>query len=96
MKVVFTEEADSDLLQITDYLIARNPGAARDLVNLFNEKLATLGHFPFIGRERSSLGVDLRSIVVDNYIVFYRPEAERILIVRILHGRRDIDAEFEH
>jgi plasmid stabilization system protein ParE len=50
---------------------------------------------PFIGRERSIFARGLRSIVVENYVIFYRAERERILIVRVLDGRRDIAAEFE-
>ncbi|HEY6701211.1 MAG TPA: hypothetical protein VI137_10450 [Pseudolabrys sp.] len=37
----------------------------------------------------------LRSVVAENYVIFYRAERERILIVRVVDGRRDIEAEFE-
>jgi plasmid stabilization system protein ParE len=33
--------------------------------------------------------------VVENHVIFYQVEQRRILIVRVLDGRRDIDAEFE-
>ena len=39
MKVVFSEEADSDLLQILTYIAARNRVAAVALANLFNTKI---------------------------------------------------------
>jgi toxin ParE1/3/4 len=54
-----------------------------------------LSHFPFIGRERSSLARGLRSIVANIHVIFYTVERERIVIVRVLDGRRDIDAEFQ-
>ena len=95
MKVVFSEEADSDLFQILTYIAARNRVAAIDLANLFNTKIESLAHFPFIGRERSYFARGLRSAVVEIYVIFYRVERERILIVRMLDGRRDIEAEFE-
>ena len=95
MKVVFSEEADSDLLQILTYIAARNRVAAVALANLFNTKIESLAHFPFIGRERSHFARGLRSAVVENYVIFYRVERERIVIVRVLDGRRDIEAEFE-
>jgi toxin ParE1/3/4 len=95
MKIIFSEEADSDLLHIHTYLAARNRAAALTLVNLFNTKIENLAHFPFIGRERPIFARGLRSIVTENYVIFYRVERERILIVRILDGRRDIDAEFQ-
>jgi toxin ParE1/3/4 len=95
MKIVFTEQADSDLLHIHTYLAGRNRPAAIALAKVFNTKLENLARFPFIGRERSIFARGLRSIVAENYVIFYRVERERILIVRILDGRRDIEAEFE-
>jgi toxin ParE1/3/4 len=54
-----------------------------------------LTRFPFIGRDRSTLAQGLRSIVTGAYVIFYTVEPDRIIIVRILDGRRDIDAEFQ-
>ena len=96
MKIIFSEEADLDLLQIHTYLGSRNRTAAWSLANTFNEKFKSLAQFPFIGRERSSFADGLRSVVAENYVVFYRVERDQILIVRVLDGRRDIDAEFQH
>ncbi len=95
MKIVFSDEADSDLLHILTYLAERNLSSAASLAELFNSKIESLAHFPFIGRDRSVLAPELRSIVADNYVVFYRAERERVLVVRVLDGRRDIEAEFE-
>ena len=41
-----------------------------------------------------SLGTDIRSVVVGSYVIFYTVGPGAITIVRVLHGRRDIDAEF--
>jgi toxin ParE1/3/4 len=95
MKIVFSEEADSDLLHILTYLAERNRAAAVALASHFNARVESLVHFPFIGRDRSVLARGLRSVVVENHVLFYRVEQQHILIVRVLDGRRDIDAEFE-
>ena len=95
MKIIFSEQADSDLLRILTYLAERNRPAAVSLANLFNTKIESLAHFPFIGRDRSIFGRGLRSILAENHVIFYRVERESILIVRVLDGRRDIEAEFE-
>ena len=95
MKIVFSEDADKDLLNILDYLSDRNRSAAFALAELFNTKIENLAHFPFIGRDRSIFAARMGSIVAENYVVFYRLEGDHILIVRVLDGRRDIDAEFE-
>jgi toxin ParE1/3/4 len=95
MKIIVSAEADSDLLHILNYLAARDQAAAVALAGLFNTKFENLVRFPFIGRERSILARGLRSVVAENYVIFYRAERERILIVRVVDGRRDIEAEFE-
>jgi toxin ParE1/3/4 len=94
MKIVFSDEADADLLHILTYLAERNRLAALALAKVFNARIENLVRFPFIGRDRSAFSQDLRSIVVENYVVFYRIQKERVLIVRVLDGRRDIEAEF--
>jgi toxin ParE1/3/4 len=95
MKIIFSEEADSDLLQIHSYLAARNRAAAVSLAKIFKAKFENLAHFPFIGRDRSSLSHGVRSVVAENYVIFYHVERDRIMIVRVLDGRRDIDVEFQ-
>jgi toxin ParE1/3/4 len=76
------------------YIFERNPDAAVALAHEFEQKFVNLSRFPSIGRDRSNLIKGLRSIVLGNYVVFYRIEADRVTIMRILDGRRDIDAEF--
>jgi len=49
---------------------------------------------PFSGRDRGDLVPGIRSIVSNLYIVFYRVRNATIEIVRVLHGRRNIEAVF--
>ena len=37
----------------------------------------------------------IRSVAVGMYVIFYLVEKDRIVIARVLDGRRDIDAEFQ-
>ena len=95
MKVFVSGKARRDLLEIYAYVAARNPSAAQNLMKDVDGKFANLSQFPFIGRERSSLFPGLRSLIVGSYLIFYVVEGERIVVYRVLHGRRDIDAEFQ-
>lgn len=95
MKVFISDKAKSDLLQFYQYLAERNPSAARSALETVNTKFANLARFPFIGRERSTLGAGIRSLVAGTLVIFYLLESERIVIVRVLDGRRDIDEEFK-
>ena len=95
MKIVWSNKAEADLLKIYGYLAERNPRAADTLVREVDGKFENLSRFPFIGRERSRLAPGLRSIVVGTHLVFYLVERERIVIVRMIDGRMDIDEEFK-
>jgi toxin ParE1/3/4 len=95
MKIFVSDQADADLLQIDRYLTQRNPAAADALIRDIDRKLENLTRFPFIGRDRSTLAQGLRSIVTGAYVIFYAVEPNRIIVVRVLDGRRDIDAEFQ-
>jgi toxin ParE1/3/4 len=94
MRIVRSEKAKQDLLQIWSYLFEHSPRAADGLVETVDVKLKTLAHLPFIGRDRSSLAPGLRSLVVHPYVLFYTVENDAITLVRVIDGRRDIDAEF--
>ena len=95
MKLFVSEQADSDLLQIHNYLVERNPAAAFALAARFRRAFESLNHFPFIGTDRSFLINGSRSIVVDKYVVFYLVREQRITVFRVLDGRRDIEAELD-
>ncbi len=96
MKIVFTDEADADLLHIIGYIAERHRAAARDLIMTFNARLQTLSEYPLIGRDRCSLLPGLRSVVAHSYVIFYRVEKDAVVISRILDGRRDVDEGFFH
>ncbi|HEV3186032.1 MAG TPA: type II toxin-antitoxin system RelE/ParE family toxin [Xanthobacteraceae bacterium] len=50
--------------------------------------------WPLSGRSREELASGLRSMVVRPHVVFYRVIGRQIEIVRVLDGRRDLDAIF--
>jgi toxin ParE1/3/4 len=95
MEIVLSEQAETDLLQIYRYVAERNVASAESIVDRIDRQFENLRHFPFIGRARSSLGEEIRSLVSDSYVIFYEVTDTRIVIVRVLDGRRDIDAEFQ-
>jgi toxin ParE1/3/4 len=70
MKVLASDKAGKDLLQIYSYIAERNPTAAEALVRRIDEKFDHISYLPFIGRERSSLAPGLRSVVVGNHVIF--------------------------
>jgi toxin ParE1/3/4 len=48
-----------------------------------------------MGRSREELRPGLRSHVVEQHVIFYRLIGGDVVIVRVLHGRRDIPTSFQ-
>jgi toxin ParE1/3/4 len=94
MKVFISDKARRDLLRIYAFIEARNPRAAEAILRRIDEKFEQLSGLPFIGRERSSLGPGLRSVVVGTHLIFYAVGGDSITIVRVIDRRMDIDEEF--
>lgn len=91
LAVVWTEEAVAHLEAILEYVEAFNPGAARRLGERLIEAGDSLAEFPERGRDA---GDGRREIVtVWPYILRYRVEAERVVILRVRHGARDEESE---
>jgi toxin ParE1/3/4 len=54
-----------------------------------------LADYPGLGPEHPDYGPDARSFLIRQHIVIYRATETELRIARILHVRRDIDAEME-
>lgn len=70
--------------------------AASNLLFKIEEQAAFLAEFPHIGTARPELGRHLRSFVVGNYLIFYRPIDGGIRWVRVLNATRDLNQFFRH
>ena len=93
MRVVVSLRARSDILSIHSYLAERSLVAADRMLLRFSERFDELCEFPFLGPDRSELGVSLRGLLMDGYIAFYMVEPDQIVIVRVLDGRMGIERE---
>jgi toxin ParE1/3/4 len=90
-----TDEARQDLDEVWFYIAEDNPPAADRLLDTLYEKFLLLAGQPLLGRARPELGVNLRSLPVGNYVIFYRPIDDGIEVALVLHGTRDIEGVFE-
>jgi toxin ParE1/3/4 len=54
---------------------------------------AQLAQFPGLGKPRPGFGPEARAYPVEQHLVIYQPSDAEVLILRILHVRRDLDAE---
>ena len=82
-RLTITAHARADLQEIHSHIAKDNPGARQ------------LAETPGMGRSR---GEDLRpglfSFPVGQYVLFYREQPDGIVLVRVIHGSRDLPALF--
>jgi toxin ParE1/3/4 len=90
--------AEADLDDIWLY-VAKESGsmnAATRLIDSITDRFLFLASFPSAGRARDlDFGVGCRSFPVGEYIIIYCVEDQDIFILRVVHGRRDLEAIFE-
>ncbi len=86
-------QAEIDVSSIWTFIAADSLKAADALLGRIEAAFDMLAETPLAGRARSDLAPKLRSFPVGNYIIFYVPVSEGIEVVRVMHGRQDIDAD---
>jgi toxin ParE1/3/4 len=89
-RCLVTPRADHDLDSIWSSIKVNNPRAADAMIDRLTDAFDMLLTMPQAGRLRHEFRENLRSLVVDNYVIFYGMVPEGIDIVRVVHGRRDI------
>ncbi len=90
MIVVISDEAESDLEEIGDHIARDNPIRAVSFVRSLREKCLQLHDmskaFPLVpGYEQH----EVRRSVYRDYLIFYRIDLDRLVVLHILHGAMD-------
>jgi toxin ParE1/3/4 len=95
-RVQRTQTAERSLDEIFDYVGRKNrtPAAAARLLRRIAGKCELYATQPLMGEARQDLGPEVRCFPVDNFIVFYQPLEDGILVLVVLHGARDIPRFF--
>lgn len=86
-KIVWTDEAVEHLEAIVTYVSVYNPTAAERLGRRLIELADSLAEFPDRGRDAGDGRREMATVWP--YILRYRVERERVIILRIRHGARD-------
>lgn len=90
MKVQLAAEAERDLEAITDHIATDNPARALGFILELRDKCLGLADypkaFPVVAR---CAHLDVRRRVHGQYLIFYRVEAGRVVVLHILHGASD-------
>jgi addiction module RelE/StbE family toxin len=90
-EVDWAVDARADLAVIQDYVEAHSPEASRRLVDRFLLAIRRLESFPHLGRIVPEFENDgIRELIVASYRVVYYVQQQRVTIVAIVHGARDL------
>jgi toxin ParE1/3/4 len=91
----FSPKAARDLNDISGYIAADNPEAAERVRRTILNTADLLAQHPEIGRrirKAPARHLQIRWFVVPkfrNYLIFYQPFKESIVVVRVLHAAQD-------
>ena len=94
--VRITPQADNDLLQIWEYIAQDSIEQADKFIDEINVAFKRLAKMPLSARLRPELGDNIRSRPYGNYVIFYEPLSNGILVLDVLWGGRDIEAIFKN
>jgi toxin ParE1/3/4 len=90
MNVAFTAEAAADLESIGDHIARENPARALSFLQEIRAACMALGTtpfaFPLVPRYEHQ---GIRRRVLGNYLIFFRIEADQLVVIHILHGAMD-------
>lgn len=93
--LIWSPDALADLAEIWDYYAnTAGPQIANRMVREIEKSCRLLQQHPLAGRARDDVRTGLRSIVANPYVLFYRIAGDVPEVVRVLHGRRDLDEIF--
>jgi plasmid stabilization system protein ParE len=91
MKLIWTDPSIEDLRAVRDYIARDSDYYAADLVEQVVLSVERLLRFPKLGRVvPEGQDENIRELVHQNYRIIYRIAGERIEILTIVHGSRDL------
>jgi toxin ParE1/3/4 len=91
IQVIVTGPAEADVAQIVIHLTkAAGYEIAARYLGAFDAVYDRLAEFPDMGPPRRSLGRDTRIALVHPYVMVYDHSNDRVIVLRVLHGARNI------
>ncbi len=80
----------TDLTEIWEYIATDNPDAADRVLEEIRDAIRALVPFPQVGHIRSDLtSRPLRFHPIRNFLIAYAPDEQPLLVLAVLHGRRN-------
>jgi toxin ParE1/3/4 len=92
--IVRSPAAENDLIDIWFGIATDSPLAADRFLDTVAARILQLASFPESDPKRPDIGTEVRALTIGNYLVLYRLAEQRVEVVRVVHGARDVSALF--
>ncbi|MBK5243883.1 MAG: type II toxin-antitoxin system RelE/ParE family toxin [Eubacteriaceae bacterium] len=94
-KILWSNQAKEDLFEIIEYIAFDDKSLALKILDKIEEKVAQLELLPMRGRIVSELKaynfLTYREILLSPWRIIYKIEADKVYIISVLDGRRNIE-----
>ena len=97
MRLNLSPQAETDLDSIWYYVASESASAeiADRLIDSLTSRFLLIARHPYIGRSREhEFGPGTRSLAAAEYVIVYTVAKSSVSILRIVHGRRDLESIF--
>lgn len=89
-RLVVTQGARKNLQHIGRYTRQHwGPDQRERYLRNLEQAMERIRGFPDLGRVRDEVGVGVRSYVCADHVIYYRVDADTVIVLRILHVRMD-------
>jgi len=82
--------AIADLDDIFDYIADYDRDAAQRTIDRIYGAALRLQDYPRSAPQRPQLGPGIHSLLAGRFLILYRIEQDRVDVVRVIHGSRDL------
>ena len=93
-QIRYLRTAETDLIDIFDYIQKDNPSAAVQQLERFDQSISQLSRNPYLGvmpKDDRLKILRYRILIIDKYLVFYVVKTKTVQIRRVIHGARQYD-----
>lgn len=94
MLVKYSRWVQPDLEEIAAYIAKHNPSRAISFVAELREEMTRIGENPLIYRLHPETAPEMRQAVFGRYLILFRVVDDTVLVERVLHGARNLTAQF--
>ncbi|MCP3056481.1 type II toxin-antitoxin system RelE/ParE family toxin [Aurantimonas marianensis] len=89
-RIVRRPRAEADLIEIWLHIALDSPLAADRLIERIGERILRLARFPEMGVARPDIADGVRVLSVPPFLVLFQVESDKVEVVRVIHGARDL------